>query len=100
MKILVDTNLTPRWIGFLRSSGFEALHWSENGPANAPDEKIMAYAARHGFVVMTHTISISAQFLRPLVGISQALFRSAPTIQRLKPLDPKSLGLYTGWRMN
>ncbi len=53
-------NLTPRWIGFLRSNGLEALHWSEAGPISAPDEEIMAYAARNGFVVMTHDLDFSA----------------------------------------
>lgn len=31
MKVLVDMNLTPRWVRFLVASGHEALRWSEVG---------------------------------------------------------------------
>lgn len=60
MKILLDMNLTPRWVLFLRTAGFEALHWSQVGPADAPDEEIMAYAASGEFVVLTHDLDFSA----------------------------------------
>ena len=53
-------NLTPRWVPYLEASGFEALHWSNVGRANASDEEIMAYAARLGFVVLTHDLDFSA----------------------------------------
>lgn len=60
MKLLVDMNLSPRWIELLRSAGFEALHWSTIGVANAPDREIMAYALANGFVVLTHDLDFSA----------------------------------------
>jgi predicted nuclease of predicted toxin-antitoxin system len=60
MKILLDMNLTPRWVQFLQDAGFEVRHWSQVGRANAPDEEIMAYAARFGFVVLTHDLDFSA----------------------------------------
>lgn len=60
MKILVDMNLTPRWVQFLQIAGFEVCHWSQVGRANAPDEEIMAYAARFDFVVLTHDLDFSA----------------------------------------
>ena len=44
MKLLVDMNLSPRWIGFLHDAGIAAEHWSNVGTANAPDSEIMAYA--------------------------------------------------------
>ena len=28
MKLLVDTNLSPRWLGLLAGAGLEAVHWS------------------------------------------------------------------------
>jgi len=28
MKILLDMNLSPGWVGFLQKEGFEAAHWS------------------------------------------------------------------------
>jgi predicted nuclease of predicted toxin-antitoxin system len=60
MNILVDMNLSPRWTGLLKDSGFEALHWSAVGRANAPDPEIMAYAAAHNYVVLTHDLDFSA----------------------------------------
>ena len=60
MKLLVDMNLSPRWIDLLHSRGMEALHWSTVGPANAPDQQIMAYAAANDMVVLTHDLDFSS----------------------------------------
>jgi hypothetical protein len=45
MKLLVDMNLSPRWVHLLTAAGIEAAHWSTLGAANAPDAEIMAFAA-------------------------------------------------------
>ena len=60
MKLLVDMNLSPRWIGVLKNAGWEALHWSAVGKGNAPDAEVMAYAAQHDYVVLTHDLDFSA----------------------------------------
>jgi predicted nuclease of predicted toxin-antitoxin system len=60
MKVLVDLNLSPRWIGWLRSSGFEAEHWSTVGDLKASDSEIMGYAAAHDYVVLTHELDFSS----------------------------------------
>lgn len=60
MKFLLDMNLTPRWVPYLETAGFETLHWSKVGRADAADEEIMAYAAKLGFVVLTHDLDFSA----------------------------------------
>jgi len=44
MELLVDMNLSLRWVTLLADTGIEVLHWSEVGAANAPDSKIMAFA--------------------------------------------------------
>lgn len=44
MELLVDMNLSPRWVTLLADTGIEVLHWSEVGAANAPDSKIIAFA--------------------------------------------------------
>jgi Domain of unknown function (DUF5615) len=44
MKLLVDMNLSPLWIPFLKQHGFEAIHWSDLGPPTAPDTEIMECA--------------------------------------------------------
>jgi len=56
MKLLVDMNLSPRWVPLLIQSGFEAVHWSALGLAYAPDDEIMAFAALHGYVVFTNDL--------------------------------------------
>jgi len=53
MKLLVDMNLSPKWAGFLASAGFDAVHWSGVGAANAPDREIMSHAREGGYVVLT-----------------------------------------------
>ena len=60
MKLLVDMNLSPRWIALLRNSGVDAVHWSEVGKINAPDTEIMAYAMSNDCIVLTHDLDFSA----------------------------------------
>lgn len=59
MKLLVDMNLSPRWIGLLVDAGIEAAHWSTLGANNAPDNEIMTYASANGYVVLTHDLQKS-----------------------------------------
>jgi len=47
MKLLVDMNLSPRWVGVLVGAGFQATHWTVLGVANTPDSEIMALAPHH-----------------------------------------------------
>jgi predicted nuclease of predicted toxin-antitoxin system len=42
MKLLVDMNLSPRWVTLLADASIEAVHWSAIGAANAPDSEIMS----------------------------------------------------------
>jgi len=44
MKLLIDMNPSPRWVGVFEDAGFEALHWSDVGPLDAPDAEIMSFA--------------------------------------------------------
>ena len=60
MKVLVDMNLSPRWVQTLRAAQIEAIHWSDIGRANAPDAEIMAYASKAGYVVLTQDLDFSA----------------------------------------
>ena len=60
MRLLVDMNLSPRWVDLLVAAGFEAVHWSTVGARNATDHTIMAYAAEHGCVVLTHDLDFGA----------------------------------------
>ena len=60
MKLLIDMNLPPGWVRFLREEGFEALHWSTAGDPKATDAAIMEWARRAGHVVFTHDLDFSA----------------------------------------
>jgi predicted nuclease of predicted toxin-antitoxin system len=60
MKVLVDMNLSPRWVGLLNGLGMQAAHWSTVGKIDAPDTEIMAYAAANDYVVLTHDLDFSA----------------------------------------
>ena len=59
MKLLVDMNLSPRFVSVLNASGFSALHWSEVGAFDAPDIEILAYALLNDQVVVTHDLDFS-----------------------------------------
>ena len=56
MRLLVDMNLSPRWVGVLGDAGFESAHWSSLGAKNAADSEIMAYARANNFVVLMHDL--------------------------------------------
>ena len=60
MKVLVDMNLSPRWVGVLIGAGIDAAHWSAVGAHDAPDREIMAHALANDFVVLTHDLDFSA----------------------------------------
>jgi predicted nuclease of predicted toxin-antitoxin system len=60
MKLLIDMNLSPRWVDLLHDSGWEAVHWSAVGQPNARDSEIMGYAAANNYVVVTHDLDFSA----------------------------------------
>ncbi len=59
MKLIVDMNLSPRWVSVLADVGIEAAHWSTLGAKNAPDSEIMAYASANNYVVLTHDLDFS-----------------------------------------
>ena len=60
MKLLVDMNVSPRWVKLLRDAGFEASHWSDFVQATASDAEIMAFARTHEYVVLTHDLDFSS----------------------------------------
>jgi predicted nuclease of predicted toxin-antitoxin system len=79
MKILVDMNLSPRWVDFFSSHGIEAIHWSAVGSASTPDAGIVAYAAIHGYIVFTHDLDFSA--------ILAATHEKKPSIIQIRSAD-------------
>jgi predicted nuclease of predicted toxin-antitoxin system len=99
VKILVDMNLSPHWVDRLSAAGHSAVHWSTVGRLDAPDIEIMAYAAKHDFVVLTHDLDFSAilaatQGTKPSVvqiradGLSPAVIGD-PLIAALQQIAPE-----------
>jgi len=86
MKVLVDMNLSPRWVGLLVGASIEAVHWSTVGPADAPDSQIMAFAKANGYVVLTHDLDFSA--------ILAATHGDKPSVAQIRSedIDPDVIG--------
>lgn len=60
MKLLIDMNLSPRWVDALADAGIESAHWSTLGAPSASDPNIMAFAKAHDYVVLTHDLDFGA----------------------------------------
>ncbi len=56
MKLLIDMSLSPLWVEFLASAGFDSVHWSAIGKADAPDSQIFDYGGANKPVVFTHDL--------------------------------------------
>jgi predicted nuclease of predicted toxin-antitoxin system len=53
MRIVIDMNLSPQWSTFLASHAIDAIHWSDVGAIDAPDEEIFDWAHANDRVVFT-----------------------------------------------
>lgn len=85
MRLLVDMNLTPRWIQQLNDAGLEAVHWSAAGNPQAPGREICAHAREHGFVVLTNDLDFP-QILAHTgsSGPSVVLLRGEPLVAEVR----------------
>lgn len=52
-------NLSPSWVPLFTSFGWEARHWSQLGPGNAPDETLLRWAREHDHVLVTQDLDFS-----------------------------------------
>ena len=89
MKLLVDMNLSPRWVDLLARSQFEAVHWSSVGSPHALDQEIMAYAAKHDCVVVTNDLDFGA-----ILAVTHGEKPSVVQI-RSENLSPDVIGMQT-----
>jgi predicted nuclease of predicted toxin-antitoxin system len=85
IKVLVDMNLSPRWVSALRSAGFEASHWSEIGVQTAADAHVLSYAAANGWVLLTHDLDFGAILAHTRAGKPSVLQARATNV------DPDAL---------
>lgn len=56
MRLLIDMNLTPRWVEYLNGAGHDAVHWSSVGRLSAKDQEICDYARSKGYVLLTNDL--------------------------------------------
>ena len=59
MRLLVDMNLSPDWIPLLESHGWDAVHWSRVGAANAPDPELLQFANKDGRTILTQDLDFA-----------------------------------------
>lgn len=86
MRLVVDMNLTPRWIEFLRSAGFESAHWSDVGDPRATDRSITDWARTNGYVILTNDMDFPQ-----ILAYTQANAASV-VLLRGAPLTPEARG--------
>jgi predicted nuclease of predicted toxin-antitoxin system len=86
MKLLIDMNLSPRWVNWLADADLDAAHWSTLGRVNAPDVEIMDFARVNGYIVLTHDLDFSA--------ILAATRGDKPSVVQLRAEDvsPEAIG--------
>jgi predicted nuclease of predicted toxin-antitoxin system len=60
MKLIIDMNMSIKWVEALRQAGFDATHWSSLGRADSPDHGIMHHAVSDDAVVITRDLDFSA----------------------------------------
>jgi predicted nuclease of predicted toxin-antitoxin system len=81
MRLLVDMNLTPRWVHELTGAGYEALHWSDAGDPTASDAEICAFAREHEYVVLTNDLDFPQILAHTRQsGPSVVLLRGEPVV--------------------
>lgn len=72
-------NLSPQWIGVLRSAGHEAKHWSDVGRFDAPDVEILRWAPENESIVFTNDLDFGA-----IIASTSATY---PKVIQLRDLD-------------
>lgn len=60
LRLLIDMNLSPSWVGVLHEAGFESVHWYHIGAQNAPDSTLFAWARESKYIVFTHDLDFGA----------------------------------------
>jgi predicted nuclease of predicted toxin-antitoxin system len=86
MNILIDMNLTPRWVPHLRGAGHRVAHWASIGRISASDQEICDYARVNGYVLLTNDLD----FPRILAHTKDS--KPSVVLLRGEPLIPEARG--------
>ncbi len=79
MKLLIDMNLSPKWVEALAVDNIDAVHWAKTGAHAAPDKELMSWAKSNGHIVLTHDLDFGA--------IPAATGAEAPSVVQLRFQD-------------
>ena len=79
MRLLIDMNLSPKWVKVIEQAGLNGAHWMQLGSPYASDPEIMAYAKANGFVVLTNDLDFGA--------ILAATGGEAPSVVQIRTED-------------
>jgi predicted nuclease of predicted toxin-antitoxin system len=79
VKVLLDMNLSPVWVPYLKAAGVTAVHWSTVGDPRAEDRELMAWARSNGCVVFTNDLDFSA-----LLAITRG---TGPSVLQIRTQD-------------
>ena len=91
MKVVVDVNFPPSLAAALSTAGVEAVHWTTQGEATAPDAEILEWARREGWVVLTQDLDFP--------DILAATGADAPSVLLVRDADALAPGLVdSSWR--
>ena len=86
MRILVDMNLSPRWVEFLESAGLAAVHWAAIGAGDAPDRELLEHAKLNGYVLLTQDMDF------PSILAASGENRPSVVLIRVENNSPEALG--------
>ena len=88
MKILIDMNLSMKWVPVFEQHGWHAVHWRNIGEPHASDNTIMAWARENGYVVFTQELDFGTLLATTYV-------QKPSVIQiRVQNALPKNLGTW------
>ncbi|BAU12155.1 hypothetical protein LEP3755_26840 [Leptolyngbya sp. NIES-3755] len=79
MKILIDMNLSPDWVGVFEQNGIETIHWSNVGDRGEIDRVILEWAKVRQYIVFTHDLDFGT-----LLAATQA---DAPSVIQVRTQD-------------
>lgn len=79
MKILIDMNLSPKWVSAFQSNSIEAKHWNTLGENNASDTEIFKFVKDHDYIIFTHDLDFGN-----ILAASGADF---PSVIQIRVLD-------------
>lgn len=88
MNILIDMNLSPEWVHVFEDAGWNVIHWSSIGKANASDEEIFEYTKNNGSVIFTHDLDFGS-----ILAAANAAYPSVIQV-RVQDVTPQYLSSF------